>query len=147
MKIAAILAALMLSACVTTQYGNYSTAADEGQRQIADDAIVQMTKTFPPGKLNLVFSQKTDDTFGTAFVNGLRQSGYAIEEHVPDAAHQTDNKTSPSAGTTTVAYMVDDVDNDIIRLTIMVGQHAMSRPYARQADSNYAPVGSWTLKE
>jgi hypothetical protein len=146
-RLPVVCAALTLAACVTPppQNGNFSSATEDTQKEVAIDAIAQMVRVFPPAKYKLTFSQKATDTFGLAFLDGLRTTGYAIEEIAGNEDDDSAKKNQQSDGNA-ASYTLDDID-DILRLTIYVGQRSITKAYLKRPDGTYGGSGYWSFKE
>lgn len=133
--------AFILCGCATTAPGgNFVTEGD--QTPLAADAVHQLASLYPPAHTALALQQPTTDPFGTALVNGLRARGYQVAEYVP--ANPREDAPRPQAGTA-LRYVLDAA-GDIYRLTLFVGDQAISRPYTAHAGS-FTPVGAWSRKE
>jgi len=132
--------ALALAGCVTSSpYGNHlqqSSAAS--QEQMARDAAQQLSAIWPPAKTRIELHQSTPDAFGTALVRELRERGYATLEF---------NPAVPPAPSTSVPlrYVLDEA-GAMYRLTVMLGDQSISRPY-KENDGALVPAGYWVRKE
>jgi hypothetical protein len=143
----AAMAVLALAGCATTsQYGNYLPSATiEQQSGFASEAVKQLAKRWPPAKTRLELKQATPDAFGIALVKGLRESGYAILEYSPK---QTEDPSITEANILPLRYALDQIGSDdanIYRLTLLVGNESLTRPYIEQNGS--VIPGYWTHKE
>lgn len=133
--------ALILCGCATVpQTSNF--VADGDQAPIATDAVQQLASLYAPAHTALALQQPTSDPFGQALVQGLRARGYQVAEYVP--ANPREDAPRPQAGTP-LRYVLDAA-GDIYRLTLFVGDQAISRPYTAQAGS-FTPAGAWSRKE
>jgi hypothetical protein len=143
----AAMAVLALAGCATTsQYGNYLPSATiEQQNGFASEAVKQLAKRWPPAKTRLELKQATPDAFGIALVKGLRENGYAILEYSPK---QTEDPSITEANILPLRYALDQIGSDdanIYRLTLLVGNESLTRPYIEQNGS--VIPGYWTHKE
>lgn len=135
---------LMLAGCVATKptanvvdlRGNISSET------LAEDAVAQLSQVFPPAKTPLYFTRTADDAFGRAFVIGLREKGYAIEETVGDpVGDQSQHGGLP------VAYIIDPIAGEAgYRLSLMVGNGVLSRAYSVYQDGSVGG-GAWAYRE
>jgi len=135
--IIAALFALALGGCATTgQYGNFvpPTAAD--QQQLAREAVQQLAALYPPAKTRLALQQATPDAFGQALVLTLRERGYALLEF-----SQT---STPASESLPLRYVLDQA-GDLYRLTLLIGNQSITRPYLVQ-DGSFAPAGYWVRR-
>ena len=147
----AALLVLALSGCATTgQYGNFvpPTAAVD-QQQLAREAVQQLAVLYPPAKTRLELQQATPDAFGQALVLTLRERGYALLEFDPASAKAQATAASSSASPAglPLRYVLDQAgDSNLYRLTLLVGNQSITRPYLVQ-DGSFAPAGYWVRKE
>ena len=58
--------------------GNYTKISDSDAAKLADDSAQQMAVIYPPALTHVKIAQNSSDAYGTAFINALRQEGYAI---------------------------------------------------------------------
>lgn len=146
--IIAALFVLALGGCATTgQYGNFvpPTAAVD-QQQLAREAVQQLAVLYPPAKTRLELQQATPDAFGQALVLTLRERGYALLEFNPASAKAQATAASEPAGLP-LRYVLDQAgDSNLYRLTLLVGNQSITRPYLVQ-DGSFAPAGYWVRKE
>ncbi|CDN88996.1 conjugal transfer protein TrbH [Hydrogenophaga intermedia] len=146
--IIAALFVLALGGCATTgQYGNFvpPTAAVD-QQQLAREAVQQLAVLYPPAKTRLELQQATPDAFGQALVLTLRERGYALLEFNPASAKVQATAGSEPAGLP-LRYVLDQAgDSNLYRLTLLVGNQSITRPYLVQ-DGSFAPAGYWVRKE
>lgn len=147
----AALLVLALSGCATTgQYGNFvppTAAAD--QQQLAREAVQQLAVLYPPAKTRLELQQATPDAFGQALVLTLRERGYALLEFdsASAKAQATAASSSASPAGLPLRYVLDQAgDSNLYRLTLLVGNQSITRPYLVQ-DGSFAPAGYWARKE
>lgn len=136
------LLALALGGCaMSPQYGNFVESTAPDQHQLAADAVQQLVTLYVPAQTRLQLQQPTPDPFGQALVQSLRDKGYALVEFAPGA---------PSApGGLPLRYVLDQADDDaapLFRLTLMIGNQAIARPYLAQ-NGVFAPAGYWVRRE
>jgi hypothetical protein len=109
---------------------------------LAEDAVLQLSRVFPPAKTRLYFTRTADDAFGRAFVTGLRETGYAVE----DAASGSPGDQAQHAGVP-VSYIIDPIAGDAgYRLSLMVGEGVLSRAYSVYQDGSVGG-GAWAYRE
>ena len=154
------LLALALGGCTTTatsRYGNFVPSAALDQHKLAADAVQQLAMLYAPAHTRLELQQPTPDPFGQALVKSLRDKGYALQEFIPASAN---TKSPASAGSqqgavaTTATtdglplrYVLDHAgESDLYRLTLMVGNQSIARPYLVQ-NGTFTPAGYWMRKE
>ncbi len=154
-----IAAVVSLAGCATSPpppvYGNFVTGLDALYSQkIAADAVKQLEALYPPARTRFNLQQVTPDPFGTALVTNLRARGYALLE-LPAAAPAQPKELRKDATTRaasapdnmTLSYVLDrPVDLDLYRVTLVIGDKALSRFY-QSKDGTVAPAGSWVRKE
>jgi hypothetical protein len=155
-KIAIAILGLALAGCATTPpYGNYLRASKVDQQQLAGEAVKQIAKLYPPGKVRLELEQPTPDAFGAALVKGLRRDGYALIEfgaEAPKVSAETVKAPVVRSGASAskalpLRYIVDQAGSpDLYRMTLMVGTESLTRPYLEQ-DGALVPAGYWVRKE
>lgn len=136
---AACWVALALTGCVTnSQYGNHlQSATVEQQTGLARDVVKQLVSIWPPAKTHFELRQATPDAFGATLVKALRESGYALMEY--NAAGTNTSNALP------LHYVVDQ-DESMYRITLMVGNQSITRPYLEHAGV-LVPAGYWVRKE
>lgn len=147
----AALFALALGGCATTgQYGNFvPPTATVDQQQLAREAVQQLAVLYPPAKTRLELQQATPDAFGQALVLTLRERGYALLEFNPASAKAQATAASEPASPAALPlrYVLDQAgDSNLYRLTLLVGNQSITRPYLVQ-DGSFAPAGYWVRKE
>jgi hypothetical protein len=152
-------AVVALAGCATSPpppaYGNFVTSPDAvHSKKIAADAVKQLEALYPPARTRFNLQQITSDPFGTALVTNLRARGYALQE-LPTAASARPKEVRKDATTRaasspdnmTLSYVLDrPVDLDLYRVTLLIGDKALSRVY-QSKDGTVAPAGSWVRKE
>lgn len=145
-----------LAGCATPElpaYGNFTHSAPASMEQtLADDAAKQLAALYPPASTRLDLQQATPDAFGSRLVESLRARGYALLEFKPGA------KTAalPATATTTdraagagkpLRYILDQLDANLYRLTLRVGEQSLTRAYAPAQSGTLRPAGAWVRKE
>ena len=99
---------------------------------IAQDAFLQIERSYPPGQSVFGLAQSANDPFGQILVGTLRHRGYGITEAVPVNGHRLD-------------YVIDrcsDQGRSFIRLTIILDEVKMSRAYSDSAK----PITAWSVQ-
>ena len=157
-SLALLALALGLGGCATTsQYGNFVQSAALDQQKLAADAVQQLATLYAPARTRLELQQPTPDPFGQALVKSLRDKGYALLEYAPagasaqapaSAASQASAPaTTAASGGLPLRYVLDQAgDSNLYRLTLMVGNQSITRPYLAQ-NGTFAPAGYWVRKE
>ena len=139
----AALFVLALGGCATTgQYGNFVPPTATVDQQ-------QLAVLYPPAKTRLELQQATPDAFGQALVLTLRERGYALLEFNPASAKAQATAASEPASPAALPlrYVLDQAgDSNLYRLTLLVGNQSITRPYLVQ-DGSFAPAGYWVRKE
>ncbi|MDX2481724.1 MAG: conjugal transfer protein TrbH [Desulfuromusa sp.] len=132
---------LVLAGCAAnmTPYGNFANGTEAVNQNIAADAVNQIVSIYPPANTRLELRQPTPDTFGIDLVRGLREQGYALLEFNPED-QQPDPDGQP------LHYVLDKVDLNLYRLTILVGSQSITRPYLDK-NGSIVPAGCWVHKE
>lgn len=153
--------ALLMSGCVTTTpapYGNQLPANGPSQDRLADDALTQLVKLYPPAHVRLELQQVATDAFGASLLKGLRDRGYAVLEFDPRGAKaassavmaaQGSSGTKPVPGSQALPlrYVLDEVGSpDLYRLTLKIGNHSLTRAYLPK-DGVLVPAGYWASQE
>nr|WP_242468400.1 hypothetical protein [Burkholderia plantarii] len=101
--------------------------------------------------------QPTPDPFGQALVKSLRDKGYALLEYAPAALprrprprrhrRRAHRPPRPRRAACRCATCSDQAgDSNCYRLTLMVGNQSITRPYLAQ-NGTFAPAGYWVRKE
>ena len=122
-SLALLALALGLGGCATTsQYGNFVQSAALDQQKLATDAVQQLATLYAPARTRLELQQPTPDPFGQALVTA-------------------------ASGGLPLRYVLDQAgDSNLYRLTLMVGNQSITRPYLAQ-NGTFAPAGYWVRKE
>jgi len=151
-----LLLTLAIAGCASDPYGNFITSVNFDQqksltgelftRELAGDAVKQLTVLYPPAKTRLEMKQVTSDPFGIALVNTLREHGYAIKEfNTEEAESQTFKASTPPA--LPLHYILDQADDsNLVFITLLVGTQSITRPYRIQ-NGLLTPAGDWVRKE
>ncbi len=142
-QVFAALLALVISGCATMGNGNYGSFLPEDQKavevRIAQDAMDQLIKLYLPAKSRFNLKHEAKGPFGVTLVTTMRKEGYAVEEYTGQEKNETDGLS--------LRYVLDVAGApDFYRLTMMVGDQSISRPYMRQG-SDVVPAGYWARKE
>ncbi|KTT27416.1 conjugal transfer protein TrbH [Pseudomonas oryzihabitans] len=145
---------LALGGCTTSsQYGNFIQSATLDQRKLASDAAQQLATLYAPARTRLDLQQPTSDPFGQALVKTLRDKGYAVQEFAPanvgpaTATAAPQPAVAPAPTGLSLRYVLDQAgDSNLYRLTLLVGNQSLTRPYMAQGGS-FAPAGYWVRKE
>jgi len=141
-----------LVGCATPElpaHGNFTQSAPAGIHQtLADDAARQLVVVYPPASTCLDLQQATPDAFGSLLVESLRAKGYALLEF------KAGSKTAASPGTDRAAgagkplrYILDQLDANLYRLTLRVGDQSLTRAYLATQSGTLHPAGVWLRKE
>lgn len=140
--IAILFVCASLSGCVVSQqYGNFLTQQIETE-EIVDNAIVQLAEHYPPAKTQLyLYSPPSTDLFGCDLVAKLRESGYEVYEHQPNATKPT--------GSLDFNYIIDSPQDTqgstpFVRLTLFVGSDVMTCGYDNET---LQPISVWSKGE
>ena len=151
-----------LVGCATPErsaYGNFTQSAPTAMEQtLADDAVKQLAALYPPATTRLDLQQATPDAFGSRLVESLRARGYALLEFKPGAKTAALPSTSTSTATATATdrgagagkplrYIVDQLDANLYRLTVRVGEQSITRAYLAAQGGTWRPAGAWVRKE
>lgn len=147
-----------LAGCASTAasaYGNFTQSAPPAMHKtVADDAVKQIVVLYPPAATRLDLQQATPDAFGAFLVESLRAKGYALLEFKPGSK----KAASPSTNTGTdmdraagagkpLRYILDQLDTNLYRLTVLVGNQSLTRAYLAAQDGALHPAGAWVRKE
>ncbi|WP_298236557.1 conjugal transfer protein TrbH [uncultured Azohydromonas sp.] len=129
--------ALVLAGCATSRteapQGNYLPAGID-QPRLAADAVRQLVAVYPPARTRLVLEQPAKDAFGAALLQGLRASGYAVQE-----GGKAPEDTLP------LRYVADQA-GPVFRVMVAVGSQSLARAYVPQGNA-LVPAGAWARKE
>jgi hypothetical protein len=149
-----------LGGCATPElsaYGNFTQSAPAAMQQtLADDAVKQLAALYPPAITRLDLQQATPDAFGSRLVESLRAKGYALLEFKPGSKTAALPATATTTATATdraagagkpLRYIVDQLDANLYRLTVRVGDQSLTRAYAPAQSGTFRPAGAWVRKE
>lgn len=164
----ALLAALLLglSGCASPPlaYGSFiQTPLPAHDRAIADDAVKQLARLYPPARTRFDLQHGVPDFFGTYLVASLRARGYAVLEFKPVAQGQGQGQAqapaqamaanaasfaAPSPSGLPLSYLLDqDAGSQLYRLTLLINrQQSLTRAYQVQGGTMH-PAGYWVRKE
>ena len=138
-----VVLALVMSGCTTmSKYGSFLPEDQKVvEAKIADDAVKQLIKLYPPAKSRFNMKHAAKGVFGITLVRKLREAGYAVEEFA-----QRETAVTARDGLS-LGYILDVAGApDFYRLTLMVGNQSISRPYMKQG-TEVLPAGYWVRKE
>lgn len=141
----ALILTLAFFGCTTTRpYGNFVHDPNAGldQEKIATDVVARLVTLYPPARTRLELDQPTPDRFGQALVDKLRARGYALLE-----LEKQQTQTAQTAGSNQpLRYVLDRVDGNLYRVTLMIGDRTITRPYLQQ-DGTTIAAGYWAYQE
>jgi len=126
---------LLMTGCAVKTAQNFNFApklTQVEQQQIASDTVKKLTELYLPAKNRLSFLVP-EDSFGISLVHDLREQGYEVQE-------QTLNSPNEPSGLQ-VRYILDQV-GDLYRVTVMIGDDSLSRPYSEQ-NGVLTAAGCW----
>lgn len=134
-KLSLILLMILLSSCTTMRYGNFTAQAEGRNVYLAQDAVQQLIRIYPPAQNTFCLNQKVTDGYGRSLIQEMRKKGYGVIENV-----QQKQKAN-------FFYVVDEIElGQLYRVSLYINSQALSRLY----DSNknqLAPVSAWSHKE
>ena len=149
-----LLFAVFLAGCSSQQtFGNFSEEQSASlQQAMAEDALRQLKKVYPPATTRFNLMHNVADPFGNAFVEGLRSSGYAIAEVHPDLlpkavaerAVEVTRLITAEQGIP-LSYIVDH-NSGLFHLSLRIKNKTISRGYM-VSDGALHPASAWTVKE
>lgn len=137
-RLSLLLMITLLSSCTTMRYGNFTQPSQGQDTYLAQDAVKQLTLTYPPAQNTFCINQKVSDGFGMALLHELRKKGYGVIENVP------------SKQKANFFYVVDEVElGKLVRVSLYIYTQALSRLYAtnKNQPAPAAPVSAWSHKE
>lgn len=141
----ALILTLAFCGCTTTTpYGNFVDDPNPGldQDKMAADVVTRLVTLYPPARTRLALHQSTPDRFGQALVDKLRARGYALLEREQPQTQPAETNGSNQP----LHYVLDQVDGNLYRVTLIIGDRTMTRPYLQQEDTTIA-AGYWTYQE
>lgn len=128
---------LALAGCAATRteppQGNFLPAGVD-QPRLAADVVRQLVAIYPPARHRLALQQPATDPFGSALLQGLRASGYAVQE-----------TAKAPEGTLPLRYVADQA-GPVYRVMVAVGSQWLSRAFVQQGNT-LVPAGAWARKE
>ena len=155
----ALLAALTLAGCATKpptpSAGSFAlTLPAAYTEKLASDAASKLRALYPAASTQFELQQSTPDAFGSALVESLRASGYAVRE-AASAGQGTKAADSVAAEpgqapahSIPLRYIVDaPTDTHLYRLTVLLGGPSLTRAYMVAPDKALQPAGAWVRKE
>ncbi|MFH0782575.1 MAG: conjugal transfer protein TrbH [Pseudomonadota bacterium] len=129
---------LLIAGCAVKTGQNFNSApklTQVEQQLIVSDAVKKLADLYLPAKTRLSF-QANEDTFGISLLHDLREEGYAVQEQTQDT------QKDPSG--LQVRYILDQA-GDLYRVTVMIGNDSLSRPYSLQ-NGVLTVAGCWVHK-
>ncbi|HAT3986283.1 TPA: conjugal transfer protein TrbH [Legionella pneumophila] len=134
-RLSLLLLMILLSSCTTLRYGNF-TAPSEGRNiYLAQDAVQQLTRIYPPAQNTFCLNQKVTDGFGRSLLHEMRKKGYGLIENA-----QPRQKAN-------FFYVVDEIEpSQLYRVSLYINSQALSRLYESRKNQ-LAPVSAWSHKE
>jgi hypothetical protein len=138
-----------LGGCVSTpRYGDFlDEKAPTGVRQsLVADTVKELLALYPPASTRFDVGQPAADPYGVSLVEALRSSGYGVQEQAAStgAGKPPEASAGPGLG---LRYVVDaPAKTGLYRVTVIVGQNALSRAYVAQGGGVVA-AGAWVRKE
>ncbi|HHN9152368.1 TPA: conjugal transfer protein TrbH [Escherichia coli] len=136
-------ASLLMTGCVSSEYGNYSNASMFASTSMADNTVVNLAALYPPGRTTFTMKQPAKDPFGVALVQRLRSRGYAVIEFTKDGKPQS---TLANSGTH-LGYVVNTIAPNLYQVTTFVDSVTLSRAFILATDGKAYPAGPWTREE
>lgn len=138
--IISVLSLFMLGCAKQAPYGKFTQTSKAVDRQLAMESVKQIQRLHPAGSTRLVIAQMITDPFGEALIEGLRDTGYAVQEF------QSPSNTIQSDGIP-IRYVLDEADDSVYRLKLMIGDHIVTRPYQLEPGHQVVAAGHWAFKE
>jgi hypothetical protein len=143
--------ALVLTGCVATT-GNFAHTSPSLNGQLAHDAVKVITATTPAkshdsraftdgaapidGPVTLQLKGDPKDSFHQSLRSGLRDAGFAL----------TSDEGPAKAVPHHLAYILDRIGSDYLRLTLRLDDTALSRLY-REQEGSLSPVSAWARQQ
>lgn len=146
-----LLLATVLTGCATSSYyGNHLDSQENiNQAQLANEAVTQLSKLYPPAATRFDLKHETNDAFGISLVKGLRENGFAVIEQLPTENSADNAQKRPVNIVNELRYVLDTtIDNDmhLYRMSLIVNDSSITRPYLFQR-GQILPAGYWVRKE
>lgn len=121
-----MLSVLVLGACATTHQPEALSPA------MIDDAVNTLKSRYKPARTRIQV-QPARDAQSQAFVQKLRDSGYAVVE-----------SSKPETGSASLAYIFEPTGNNLYRLSLNVSGTQLSRAYTSPQG---IAAGPWLVQE
>lgn len=126
-------------------YGNFAKVESV---ELVEDAMAVLKVNYLPAKTRLVLIHDVEDVFGQSLIESMRHDGYAVADFSPPDKYAATPDQPAGLG---FGYVIDRVNRgDELRLTLMVGDEALSRLYVTQRTGDrleYIPVGLWVRRQ
>lgn len=126
-------------------YGNFAKIESV---ELVEDVMAILKVNYLPAKTRLVLIHEIEDIFGTQLIETMRCDGYAVAGYTPPDKYAPVPDQASGLG---FGYVIDRVSTgDELRLTLMVGDEALSRLYMIQKANDrleYVPVGFWVRRQ
>ena len=133
----------LLMGCASHQYGVYAQIDSANSARLAIDASNVLPRVYAPSVTRLNINQNVSDEFGNTLILLLRQKGYAVAE---SSQYFRIFYSAPKEAGFTFNYVVDQLDADQCRLTLLVDVKSISRMY-HSTNGIITPAGFWAKKE
>lgn len=134
-KLSLILLMILLSSCTTMRYGNFTAPLEGRNISLAQDAVLQLTRIYPPAQNTFCLNQKVTDGFGMNLVHEMRKKGYGVIENVQPRQRAN------------FFYVVDEIEpGQLYRVSLYINNQALSRLYESRKNQ-LTPVSAWSHKE
>lgn len=134
-KLSVLLLSVLLSSCASVRYGNFTNVSAARDVYLAQDAVSQLTRIYPPAKNTFYIRQKICDGFGLKLVQMMRKKGYGVVENPMPRSKAN------------FFYVVDETEpGHLYRVSLYLGSQILSRGYA-DARGKLTPVSPWSHKE
>lgn len=138
-----LVASLLISGCVASGYGNFSSASMFASTSMADNTVSHLASLYPPGRTTFTMEQPAKDPFGSALIQRLRSRGYAVKEFTKDSNAQS----ALSTANTSLGYVVNTIAPNLYQVTTYVSGVTLSRGFTVATDGKVYPAGPWTREE
>ncbi|KTD03994.1 conjugal transfer TrbH protein [Legionella geestiana] len=134
-KISLLLLIVLLSSCTTMRYGNFTAPSQGKDIYLAQDAVMQITRIYPPAQNTFRLNQKVTDGFGMNLIHEMRKKGYGVIENVQPRQNAN------------FFYVVDELEpGQLYRVSLYINTQALSRLYESRKNQ-LTPVSAWSHKE
>ncbi len=146
----ALLMAVLLNGCATTQYGNFIQNPSFDANQImATDAAAQIVRLYPAASTQFTLGHPIKDAFGQTLIEKLRVAGFAVQEAAEPSIEQSlfavpQPQEEQKAGIR-LSYIVDQSD-DLYHANLLIDDTRLSRAFIARAESVH-PAGLWVKRE